>query len=93
MNDDDAEVMEALTRGRLIFPFLEEMEGLRAAGPLTVPEKARLGDLESAYSYMQTCDKKFNAAYERGDLEEALEAASKALGEMENLAEETMGGS
>ena len=92
MNDDDAEVMEALTRGRLIFPFMEEMEGLRAAGPLTAPEKVRLERLDKAYSYMKTCDEKFNAAYEAGNLEDAQAAAEKALGEMEVLAEETMGG-
>ena len=91
MTDESAEVLEALTRGRLIFPFLEEMNALRdeaSAGPLLMDEKARLGELEKVFAEFEKHDKAFNAAYEAGHLELAQGHAQQALDLAQTLAVE-----
>lgn len=91
MTEESDEVLEALTRGRLIFPFMEEMVALQGEakqGPLLANEKVRLGKIEATFIEFQKHDNGFNAAYESGDLDKALEHGQMGLAVAEDLAAE-----
>ncbi len=90
MTEDSANVLEALTRGRLIFPFMEEMNALRdeaKAGPLLGSEKGRLAEIEAAYKEFAVHDEKFHAAYVSGNLDAAQMHAEMALRVVAGLAD------
>ena len=89
MTDPEAMVFEALGRGRLIFPFKDELAELRArakAGPLIDSEAERLSELEGAFQIMLVKDKWFNSAMQGGDLEAACKVAEEALAVCQELA-------
>lgn len=82
MTDKQAIVFEALSRGRLIFPYRDEMADLRAQrdrGPLTDMEDERLRALEGAYERIKAKDAWFHSAMESGDTEAARQVADSAL--------------
>ena len=86
MTDQEAVVFEALARGRLIFPFKQEMSDLRAMeGPLTDDESDRLADLSDAFEKIKVKDKWFHSAMEGGDTETAGKVAGEALAILEEL--------
>lgn len=89
MTDEQARVMESLGRGRLIFPFREEMESLRAQGnqgPLTADEGSRLKDLTAAYEKIKIKDQWFHSAIQGGELDQAAKVAEEAKEILEELA-------
>lgn len=82
MTDQENVVLEAVTRGRLIVPFREELLALRdeaKAGPLTGPEKSRLEILESAHEQVEGMDGAFHHAMEGGDYASAERIALQML--------------
>lgn len=89
MTDGQAKVFEALSRGRLIFPFKEERSELRAraaAGPLIDDEAVRLADLDSAFEDIKAKDQWFHSAMQSGDIEAAGKVAAEALDVLQELA-------
>ena len=90
MTDMQAIVFEALAKGRLIFPFKDELFKLRkwaAQGPLTEAEIARLNTLEAAYERVKSKDKWFHSAMQSGDTEGARQYAEEALAICRDLAQ------
>lgn len=82
MTDPQAIVFEALARGRLIFPFKDELRELRSrakSGPLIDAEQARMEELESAFERVKAKDAWFHAAMQSGDHEGARQVAEQAL--------------
>lgn len=82
MTDTEQVVLEAVTRGRLVVPFREELLALREeaqAGPLTGPEQARLEVLERAYAQVAGLDAAFHNAMELGDYTAADKVARQML--------------
>lgn len=89
MTDPEAMVFEALARGRLIFPFKDELATLRkefAAGPLTDAEAERKLALEGAFQTLLVKDKWFHSAMEGGDIDTARHIADEALKVCQELA-------
>ena len=89
MTPEQDAVFSALARGRLIFPFREELSELREMakeGPLTDSESQRLIDLEGAFQTMIVKDKWFHSAIEGGDTETARKIAEEALKVCQELA-------
>lgn len=87
MTDDQARIMEALGRGRLIFPFREELADLRGRqGPRTSEEGERLKALEDAHRAIKTKDQWFHSAMKSGDIEAAAKVAQEVAGVLEDLA-------
>lgn len=89
MTDTENVVLEAVTRGRLICPFREELLALReeaAAGPLTGPEKERLEVLERAYKQVEGLDDAFHKAMEAEDYNAAERVARDMLAVAEVVA-------
>ncbi len=75
-------VFEALARGRLIFPFKDELAALRkhaASGDLTDAEAQRKLELEGGFQTLLVKDKWFHSAMEGGDTEAARKVAEEAL--------------
>ena len=82
MTDNQARVFVSLSRGRLIFPFREEADHLRAlskSGPLTSDESERLSALEEGYRKVKAKDQGFHSAMESGNIESAGRIAEEAL--------------
>ena len=82
MNEREEVVLEAAARGRLIFPYMEELTRLREErkiGPLTATEKERLAGLEEVFKEFSGLDRSFHAAMASGDLTTAERAAYQAL--------------
>jgi hypothetical protein len=80
MSDVDDVVLEAVSRGRLIFPFMEELEALRkTVGGLTEMEQARLARLEAAFEQVRGLDAAFHAAMAEQDLVTAEDIARRVL--------------
>ena len=82
MSDQEAAVFEAISRGRLIFPFRDELSALKKqaqAGPLTDDEQERLSELQGAFQIILTKDKWFHSAMVAGDTDTALKVAEEAL--------------
>ena len=89
MTDEQKAVFEAVSRGRLIFPFRGEREHLldqAKAGPLASFEKARLEKIEAAYAKVRNQDERFHSAMVAGDIEGAGRIAEEALKTLESLA-------
>lgn len=89
MTDNENVVLEAVTRGRLICPFREELIALRdeaAAGPLTGPETQRLAVLERAYEQVEGLDGAFHTAMEAEDYTAAERVARDMLAVAEVVA-------
>ncbi len=89
MTDPEAMVFEALSRGRLIFPFKDELSALRkhaANGELTDAETERKLALEGAFETLLVKDKWFHSAMEGGDTEAARKVAEEALQVLQDLA-------
>lgn len=89
MTDTQAVVFEALSRGRLVFPFRDEMAALRKtreAGPLTDDESERLRVLEGAFERIKAKDQWFHSAMQAGDIEAARHVAEAALAIMKEVA-------
>lgn len=89
MTDPEAMVFEALARGRLIFPFKDELKALRdtaANGPLTDSENERMAELVGAFEQVKIKDKWFHSAMEGGDTETARRVAEEALEICEQVA-------
>lgn len=87
MTDDQARVMEAVARGRLIFPFRNELKNLRGRpGPLTSEESGRLAALEDALRNVKIKDQWFHSAMQAGDIEMAAKYAQEALEVIEAIA-------
>lgn len=82
MDADQMQVFEALWRGRLIFPFQDELAGLReedGSGGLTTDEQGRREVLEGAYKRVKEKDEVFHKAMVTGNDAQALTAAEEAL--------------
>ncbi len=89
MTPEQNVVFSALARGRLIFPFREEMNALReqaARGPLIEDEAARLAVLSDAFEKIKKKDEWFHSAMEGGDMSAAGKIAAEALEMLRDLA-------
>jgi len=87
MDEGQTLAFEALSRGRLIFPFQEEIESLRSVrGDNTAAEVERLSRLEQGRSKIEAKDKLFNEAMRGGDLVSAERFAKEAVRIAEDLA-------
>lgn len=89
MTDQQARVFEALARGRLIFPFRDELRGLRdlaKSGPLTSDEQGRLTALDGAYQKIKAKDEWFHSAMLAGDQASAAKVAQDALAILKEVA-------
>ena len=88
MNFEENVVFSALARGRLIFPFRDEMSALRSnQRPLIEDESARLTALSDAFEKIKIKDQWFHSAMQGGDIESAGKIAGEALSICEELAE------
>lgn len=85
MTDEQAKVFEALSRGRLIFPYQNELDALQDQdGPLTSDESSRLSALEGLYAKVKVKDEWFHSAMLAGDIDGAGRVAQEALALMES---------
>ena len=87
MTDEQTKVFEAVSRGRLIFPFQDEMDALSDIdGELTDDEDSRLAELSDAFDKIKIKDEWFHSAMEGGDVDTAARVAGEALKICEDLA-------
>ena len=87
MNFEENVVFSALARGRLIFPFRDEMSALRSnQRPLIEDESARLTALSDAFEKIKIKDQWFHSAMQGGDWETAEKASKEAQAILEDLA-------
>lgn len=88
MTDMEAKVFESLSRGRLMFPFKDELAALRKksqAGPLIDSEAERMTDLQGAFEVIKVKDRWFHSAMEGGDTIGAQKIAEEALAVLQEL--------
>ena len=89
MTDQEASVLAAIARGRLIYPFLEEMRGLQELATkteLASYETARLKALEQNFAKIKTKDEWFHSAMASGNIEAAGRVAEEVLAIIKEVA-------
>ena len=87
MTDQENIVFSALSRGRLIFPHLQEMRKLKklSLAGLTDDENFRLRNLEAAHTKIKQKDAWFHSQMQAGDHGAAAKTAQAALKDLQDI--------